>query len=310
VPPWPQEYEDLREEARQLGRMASERYRAALVGLDFDERVALARRQIEWQLRDAPGGRDELVAGVPCRVFDPAGERRRGTYLHLHGGGLISGGPRMNDESNDELSARLAVRVVSVDYRLAPEHPFPAGSDDCLTVARWVLEHEAGSIVIGGESAGASLAAHVLLRLRDEVGAAARITAANLTYGTYDLGGTPSNRGARASDVIDMLEDDRSAFIRAAYLPGRSAEEARDPAISPLYADLRGLPRALFTVGSADRLLDDSLFLAARWEAAGNEVELAVYPDCVHGFTFFPFELAARARARIDRFLADAFERG
>jgi acetyl esterase/lipase len=70
------------------------------------------------------------------------------------------------------------------------------------------------------------------------------------------------------------------------------------------------MPRALFTVGGTDRLLDDSLFLAARWQAAGNEAELAVYPDCVHGFTFFPFELAVRARASIDRFLTDAFERG
>jgi acetyl esterase/lipase len=147
----------------------------------------------------------------------------------------------------------------------------------------------------------------VLLRVRDELGAVDRIVAANLTFGTYDFGGTPSNRGARASDVPDILEEDRSAFVRRAYLPGRSPEEARDPSISPLYAELRGMPRALFTVGSADRLLDDSLFLAARWRAAGNDAELAVYPDCVHGFTFFPIELAVRARTRVERFLGETF---
>jgi acetyl esterase/lipase len=75
------------------------------------------------------------------------------------------------------------------------------------------------------------------------------------------------------------------------------------PEISPLYAHLHGLPSALFTVGSADHLLDDTLFMAARWEAYGNEAELAVYPDCVHGFSGFPMELAKRANLRIDDFL-------
>jgi acetyl esterase len=305
---WPEEYEAHRAEAAEYGRAASQHYRGALVGLDFAGRIAVARAQLERQLQDAAGGTDEVVAGVPCRTFDPAGVQRRGTYVHLHGGGLISGSPRMNDLGNEALAAALGVRVVSVDYRLAPEHPFPAASDDCLAVVRWVIEHEHGPIVVGGESAGASLAAHVLLRIRDELHVADRIAGVNLTYGTYDLGGTPSNRGARSSDVPDLLEDDRSSFVRAAYLPGCSAEEARAPSISPLYADLRGLPAAHFTVGSADRLLDDTLFLAARWEAAGNPTELAVYPDCVHGFTFSSIELAQRARRRIEQFIAEAID--
>jgi acetyl esterase/lipase len=80
--------------------------------------------------------------------------------------------------------------------------------------------------------------------------------------------------------------------------------ERRSPAVSPLYADLRGLPPAIFTVGNADHLLDDSLFMANRWAAAGNASELAVYPDCGHGFTAFPTELAKRANERINAFLA------
>ena len=91
------------------------------------------------------------------------------------------------------------------------------------------------------------------------------------------------------------------------YVPGRSREEAKDPAVSPLYADLRDLPPALFTVGTADHLLDDSLFMAARWEAFGNVAELAVYPDCIHAFTAFPMELATRANARIDAFVERCF---
>ena len=86
-------------------------------------------------------------------------------------------------------------------------------------------------------------------------------------------------------------------------LPGLDAEARRDPAISPLYADLHDLPPALLTVGTADPLLDDSLFLAARWRAAGNAAELAVYPECIHGFTALPTGLAAAANARIDAFL-------
>ena len=93
------------------------------------------------------------------------------------------------------------------------------------------------------------------------------------------------------------------SFVNECYIPGRSLEDARDPAVSPLYADLAGLPPALFTVGSADHLLDDSLFMAARWQAYGNEAELAVYPDCIHGFTAMPMELAKRANERIDAFL-------
>jgi acetyl esterase/lipase len=97
-------------------------------------------------------------------------------------------------------------------------------------------------------------------------------------------------------------------------LPGRMdqsrcghVEAAHDPAVSPLYARLGGLPPALFTVGSADHLLDDSLFMAARWEAFGNQTDLAVYPDCIHGFNGFPMELATRANDRIDAFLDGAF---
>src|SRR5215467_3430923 len=115
---WPPEYETLREEARGMAGLVADAYAQVMSGLDAEGQVAKAREVMIVQ--DAPDGRDDVIAGVPCRVFDPAGERRRGTYLHIHGGGMMSGTPRMNDRDNDELSKRLAVRVVSVDYRLAP----------------------------------------------------------------------------------------------------------------------------------------------------------------------------------------------
>jgi acetyl esterase/lipase len=303
---WPEEYEPLRGEARAVAIAAAAAFAGQMEGLDAAERLARGRRMLEAQLQDAPGGRDETVAGVPCRVFDPAGEDRAGTYLQIHGGAMMWGHPRMNDDWNARVAQQLRVRVVSPHYRLAPEHPFPVAVDDCLAVARWVLDHESAAIAIGGESAGAYLSALTLLRVRDELGASDRIGGANLIFGAFDLSGTPSGRGVRASDLPELL-DGNAQYVREAYLPGRSIEEARDPAVSPLYADLRGMPPALFTVGAADRLLDDSLFMSARWQAFGNEAELAVYPDCAHGFTFFPVELARLARERVERFLARVF---
>ena len=309
---WPEEYEGLRDEARAMAATIAELYGteaiagAAAAG-DPAERLAAQRAGLAALEQHSPAGRDETIAGVPCRVFD-AGSTN-GTYLHFHGGAMIMGSPRMNDVANAEIEEQLGVRVVSVDYRLAPEHPFPAGSDDCLAVARAELERSDATLVVGGESAGGYYAALTLLRIRDELGAVDRVAGANLVFGVYDLSGTPSNTHGRPSDVPDILDGSGMDSLVRMYLPGRSVLEARDPACSPLYADLTGLPPALFSVGHADHLLDDSLFMAARWQAYGNQAELAVYPDCIHGFTGFPMELAKRANHRIGEFLAGCFGR-
>jgi acetyl esterase/lipase len=309
---WPEEYEGLREEARQSADLVREFIAGSTTGeppTDPAARVAFMRSMMAALETTAPSGTDETIAGVPCRVFRPTASSR-GTYLHFHGGAMILGSPRMNDAANAEVCTRLGVTVVSVDYRLAPEHPFPAGSDDCLAVARWVLEHERGPVAVGGESAGGYYAALTLLRIRDELGAIDRIRGANLVFGVYDLGGTPSNRGMRPSDVVDVLEDDMMGFVNELYVPGRSLDDARDPACSPLYADLTGMPPALFTVGTADHLVDDTLFMAARWQAYENEAELALYPDCIHGFNAIPTALARRANERIEQFLERVFASG
>lgn len=303
---WPKEYEAFRAEARTVGTFAAEAFTQRMAGLDAAGRLAVGRRLLDAQAHDAPGGHDAVLAGVNCRVFDPAGEERAGTYYHVHGGAMMWGSPRMNDTANDELSKAFRVRVVSPDYRLAPEHPHPAGSDDCLAIAKWVLDNEPGPIVIGGESAGGYFAALTLLRIRDELDAIERIVGANLVFGVFDLGATPSRRGVRPADMPDVLEGN-AAYVLEAYLPGMTIEDARDPSISPLYADLNRMPPALFTVGHADHLLDDSMFMAARWQAYGNQAELAIYPDCIHGFTSFPIEMAKRAEERIDTFLATSF---
>ncbi|MGW7386867.1 alpha/beta hydrolase [Streptomyces sp. NPDC054794] len=244
--------------------------------------------------------------GVRVRVFTPP--QAGGVYLHLHRGGWTLGSAALQDLRLWELAQAARVAVASVEYRLAPEHPYPAGPDDCETAARWLVEHawdEFGTdrLVVGGESAGANLAVVTLLRLRQH-GLSSAFRAAHLTYGAYDAALTPSCRNWGERNLV--LSTPIMAWFYDKYLPGLSTEQRRAPDVSPLYADLRGLPLGRFVVGEEDPLLDDSLFMAARWRAAGNHVELDVVPDAAHCFVEFPIALAARERARQAAFLAAA----
>jgi acetyl esterase/lipase len=235
--------------------------------------------------------------GLRARVIPPDGEAT-GVYLHLHGGGWSIGAADLQDVGLLMLARETGLVVASLEYRLAPEHPYPAGPDDCEDAALWLLERGAAelgapaALSIGGESAGAHLAVVTLLRLRDRHGVSDAFHAANLVYGAYDLSGTPSRR--LTTDAL-VLTDPGMRWFTDNFLPEHDAEERRDPDISPLYADLRGLPPALFTVGTADPLLDDSLFMAARWSAAGNDADLRVYEDGVHGFNAFPIGIGLAA---------------
>jgi acetyl esterase/lipase len=219
-------------------------------------------------------------------------------YLHIHGGGGTIGAPDLHDTDLSRLARETQLVVASVEYRLAPEHPYPAAPDDCEDVALWLLERGAAELgapavlSIGGESAGAHLAAVTMLRLRDRHGAPDAFRAANLLYGAFDLSGTPS-RWLLADAPV--LTDAGMTWFTDNFLPEHLVGQRCDPDISPLYADLRGLPRALFTVGTADPLLDDSLFMAARWSVAGNDADLRVYAEGVHGFNAFPIGIGIAA---------------
>jgi acetyl esterase/lipase len=269
----------------------------APVPTDPLERVAHQRRLMDRHVVTVPEAVDERIAGVRCRLFVP--ERpAAATYLHFHGGGMYLGTPEMSDLTNVATSRAHDLAVVSVDYRLAPEHPFPAGPDDGVAVAAWLLEHGpdrfgTDRILIGGESAGGYMAAAVLLRIRDELGAVDRVDGANLVFGVHDWGRSPSQRGLRPGSGPDLLDPAGIEFFTECYLPGRSDDERRAPEISPAFADLRGLPPALLSVGTDDHLLDDTLWLASRWAAAGNETELFVAPDMPHGFMNFPCGISA-----------------
>jgi acetyl esterase/lipase len=247
--------------------------------------------------------RVEELGGVPVRVLEPAGAV--GAFLHIHGGGWTIGGADMQDVVLWYLAEATGLIVASVEYRLAPEHPYPAGPDDCEAAALAFLERYAGGpgrVVVGGESAGAHLAVVALLRLRDRHGISPReFAAANLVFGVYDLTGTPSRHLWGERDLI--LSSPLMDWFADCFLPGIPDRERRAPDVSPLFADLSNLPPALFSCGTMDPLLDDSLFMEARWRAAGNEARLSLWPDAPHAYTVFPVEIARRSLAEQAEFL-------
>jgi acetyl esterase/lipase len=217
---------------------------------------------------------------------------------------MVLGSADLQDSMLERVNEKTGLACVSVEYRLAPENPYPAPPDDCESAALWLVKHakaEFGSdaIAIGGESAGATLAAVTLLRMRDRHSFTG-FRAANLVYGWYDFSMTPSQKQF-GNERLVLRTVDLEKFADA-YVPRKP--DLRDPDISPLYADLKGLPPALFTVGTRDALLDDSLFMFARYSAAGNRAELAVHPGGAHGFNHFPMVIAEQANARMDAFLA------
>jgi acetyl esterase len=246
---------------------------------------------------------DGPAGPMSLRVIAP--ERPTGVYLHIHGGGWTLGAADEQDPWLDRLAAR-GLAGVSVDYRLAPEHPYPAAPDDCEAAALW-LAREASArfgterLTIGGESAGAHLSVVTLLRLRDRHGLAP-FRAANLFAGCYDLSLTPSAANWGEEKLI-LNTRDLHNFADGFCGP---TVDRRQPDVSPLYADLRGLPPALFSVGTRDPLLDDTLFMAARWTAAGNRAEMAIWPGAAHVFHRFESRMAGEALARIDAFLESA----
>lgn len=215
------------------------------------------------------------AAGVSCEwvsISSGASQQSPGVILYLHGGGYNIGSARSERPLNAALASITGHRVLSVDYRLAPEHPFPAALEDAIAVYRWLLNtgRDSRQIIVVGSSAGGGLALATLVALRDagDPLPAGAILLSALT----DL--TASGASYTTNVELDLLDTPEGiAEARTYYLGDR---DPRTPLASPLYADLHGLPPLLIQVGSDEILLDDSTQVAERARAAGVNVRLHV----------------------------------
>lgn len=235
--------------------------------------------------RPRPVGRLEaltLPGGAAARLYLPP-EPGRPLLVFLHGGGWVIGDLDTADGFCRRVCAEVGWGVLSVDYRLAPEHPFPAGLDDALDAIRHAQRHAAGwgcdpeRIAVGGDSAGGNLSAAACLVLRDE--GAPLPWQQVLIYPATDA--QSSNASRKHFDKGYILTGEKIRWFLDQYSP----EERADPRISPLRAEeLSGLPPALVVTAGFDPLRDEGEAYAARLQEAGVEVELIDAADMVHGF--------------------------
>jgi epsilon-lactone hydrolase len=255
------------------------------VGL-ADLTIAERRAAIDSVAAQPPPGTTVEPAdagGVPAEWVIAAGIDSIRVLLYLHGGAYQAGSPAMLRRMVALISAAAQVRVLSVAYRLAPEHPFPAAVDDALTAYRFLLDGGAdpAAIAIAGDSSGGGLALATLVALRD---AGDRLPAAAVAMSPWtDLALTGESLITRA-DADVMIKPDGIRESAATYLAGA---DPRHPHASPLYAGLHGLPPLLIQVGDAEVILDDSTRFAARARAAGGDVTLEVWDQMPHVWQAF-----------------------
>ena len=248
---------------------------------------------------------DELGDVRAFRVAAPDAPRGN-VVLHFHGGGYLIGSAKGSLEYAGRLAAAVGGACYTVDYRLAPEHPYPAAIDDAISAYRALLGRgiPAGSILLSGESAGGGLALALALALRT---AGDPLPAGILAVAPFtDL--TVSGASVRAFNGDDPAANrDLLTFMGASYFQGH---EPTDPLVSPLFGDLTGLPPLFVTATQGECLLDDTTRLAERAEKAGVDVTLRLVEDSVHVYTIFPFlpetlatmeEVAVWAQRRLRR---------
>jgi acetyl esterase/lipase len=250
--------------------------------------IETARRRLRFLERFVPGPpagtRTELIEadGISAvRIITPQA-RDDMCVLHFHGGGYTVGTAALYRDFTWRIGVASRAPVLYFDYRLAPEHPFPAALDDAIRVYRWLAERvDPRRIAIVGDSAGGGLALGTLFRLRDE-GCALPAAAVAISPWT-DLALTgESLRGNAAADP--MMDAATFPAIADGYLAGA---DPRNPYASPLYGDASGLPPTLFQVGSDEVLLDDSVRMAARLKAAGSKVEIEIWPRMPHAWHLY-----------------------
>jgi acetyl esterase len=250
---------------------------------------------------------------IPLRVYRPAGVPATTplpAYVYFHGGGWVIGDLETHDVLCRQLTAASGASVISVDYRLAPEHKFPAAADDAWAATRWVVAHagelglDGRRLAVGGDSAGGNLAAVVALMARDAGGPAIALQV--LIYPVTDV----MSETRSYADFADgyLLTRDSMRWFTAHYL--KSKDDARDWRVSPLRApSLAGLPPALIVTAGFDPLRDEGEIYAGRLRDAGDTVDYVCYGGMIHGFMGMGklIDTAGRAISHIGGSLRQAF---
>jgi len=254
-------------------------------------------RDVEVRELEAPA-----ADGTPLllRLHRPraAGARRLPVVLNFHGGGWVSGDVRQSEWWASSIAAEAGVVVVSVEYRLAPEHPFPGPPEDCYDATLWVAEHadelgvDASRLAVMGDSAGGNIAAVVALMARDRGQPA--IAAQVLVYPSVDMvDELPSERENASAPILTSKDIANTPRL---YFAGSAGEKA-DPYASPLRGKHEGLPPALIQTAQFDPLRDHGAVYAEALRAAGVEARLTNYVDAVHGYVSLPGLVPAARQA-------------
>jgi monoterpene epsilon-lactone hydrolase len=216
--------------------------------------------------------------------------------LYLHGGGYVMGSINTHRAMIARISRAAQARALALDYRLAPEHPFPAAVEDATAAYRWLLEqgYQPGRIVFAGDSAGGGLVLAALLSLRD---ASVPMPAGAVPISPWtDMEGTGDSVKTKATRD-PMVQQDGLLSMAKMYV---GQADPKNPLLSPIHADFRGLPPLLIQVGEAEVLLDDSTRVTDRAKAAGVKVDLEVWDDMFHVWHIFA-KLLPEAQQAIDR---------
>ena len=217
-----------------------------------------------------------LADGVPCEWVIPPNSLTGQVLLYLHGGGFVFGLTSQHLKLGAYLAHQLGMRVLMVDYRLAPNHPFPAALDDCVTAYRWLLKQDflAENMVVAGDSAGGNLTLTLLLKLRDN---GDRLPAAAACLSPVTDLAMPDHQRPGFKDPL--LPAKALKFYNQAYL---GHQDPHDPMISPVYGNLRGLPPLLVHAGEDEILREDAVRIVSLAKSAGVEARLEIYPRMWH----------------------------
>ena len=270
--------------------------RNTLVRDTLDLSVPLAEKRAAWERTAAslplvPGTRctPETVGGVPCLWVSASSARANATLVYVHGGGLVEGSVNTHREFASRLSDRCGLQVLLVDYRLAPEHPFPAAREDVRAVLAALAPRETGTdtahrVFAGGDSSGAGLVLSALLNDESHTLAFPAVQKLVLLSGVYDH--TVSGSSYTNKRVVDPVVSEAVLHHCAALYAG--AHDTRNPLISPLFATFSTLPPTLVMVGTDEILLSDSERLASTLSRAGIEVDLHIGQDLWHAWPLYP----------------------